>query len=73
MAFGNGRDGKPGKGTLGLMIFDESHDSVDRFLNRGVTTPTTHRSDPVAAGGRALNENQRPGAIPEEGVRKSNG
>lgn len=38
---------------------------------RGVTTPTTHRCYPVDAGGRALNENQRPGALPGEGVRKT--
>jgi len=38
-------------------------------LDRGVTTPTTYRMHPVAARGRALNENQRPGAFPGEGVR----
>jgi hypothetical protein len=39
-------------------------------LDRGVTTPTTHRWYPGAAGSRALNENQRPGDCPGEGVRK---
>ena len=35
-------------------------------LDRGVTTPTTHRWYPVAAGSRALNENQRPGPAREK-------
>jgi hypothetical protein len=38
--------------------------------DRGVTTPTTHRWYPVAAGGRALNENQHPGHFLGEGVRR---
>jgi hypothetical protein len=42
-------------------------------LDRGVTTPTTHRWYLGAAGGRALNENQRPGDCPGEGVRNNHG